>query len=323
VADCSVVMYHYVRDVQGTAFADMKVLPVEKFRTQLDWIAAHYEIIDYRTFQAALFGKLTLPRATALLTFDDGLIEHYQTVFPLLKERGLSGVFCVPTGSLNRLQMLNVHRIHFLLAYLGPERLRDEVAGALKDRPGELSDGPANFENLYRFETSPDGAVKRLLNYELRQEVADELLTVLFERFLGDEQEWAQQLYCSRRMLKEMAAGGMTLGGHTIHHRVLSRLSAARQREEVAQAPALIRGLCGQQDVPFCFPYGLIGTYGPETLAALEAEGYATAFTIVPAPVVFETAQRFELSRLDTVDIEALRAAEQSQTVPVHAGRSV
>jgi len=36
-----------------------------------------------------------------LLTFDDGTSDHYNTVFPLLRGRGLRAVFFVPTSKLN------------------------------------------------------------------------------------------------------------------------------------------------------------------------------------------------------------------------------
>lgn len=37
-----------------------------------------------------------------VLSFDDATLDHYETAFPLLRERGLRGVFFVPTGKLNR-----------------------------------------------------------------------------------------------------------------------------------------------------------------------------------------------------------------------------
>ncbi len=36
-------------------------------------------------------------RSTALFTFDDGLANHLEVAAPLLEERGLRGIFCVPT----------------------------------------------------------------------------------------------------------------------------------------------------------------------------------------------------------------------------------
>nr|MBI3611654.1 polysaccharide deacetylase family protein [Nitrospirota bacterium] len=309
-ATCSVVMYHYVRDVQKTAYPGIKALSVEHFEQQLDWLTSHYRIIDYPTFHAAVVGDLVLDHPTAILTFDDGLTDHYETVLPRLRQRGLTGVFYVPTGCFDERRMLNVHKIHYLLSFLGAELLRDEVTAAFERRPGQVRD-VTKATNGYRFEDSPDAAVKRLLNYEVRYEVADAVLSELFAKHLGDERESAAELYCSKAMLKEMADAGMTLGGHTRNHRVLSRLSPDEQRREVAGVPAMIGDLCGQRLVPFCFPYGLAGTYGTETLRAIEEEGYASAVTIVAEPVRFGQAQRFELPRLDTRDIEDVRLAEK------------
>ena len=37
-----------------------------------------------------------------VLSFDDGTLDHYEIVFPLMQERGLRAVFFVPTDKLNR-----------------------------------------------------------------------------------------------------------------------------------------------------------------------------------------------------------------------------
>src|SRR5436190_10597511 len=42
------------------------------------------------------------PATQFLLTFDDGTADHYEIVFPVLKELGLRGIFFVPTVRLNR-----------------------------------------------------------------------------------------------------------------------------------------------------------------------------------------------------------------------------
>ncbi len=44
----------------------------------------------------------TPPPTPFLLSFDDGTVDHYEVVVPLLKAAGWSGIFFVPTAKLNR-----------------------------------------------------------------------------------------------------------------------------------------------------------------------------------------------------------------------------
>ena len=70
------------------------------FAGQMDYIAKNYTIIDTEMLIAAV--KTRDPRLLsdrpAYLTFDDGLREHYETVFPLLERRGIHGAF-FPAGA--------------------------------------------------------------------------------------------------------------------------------------------------------------------------------------------------------------------------------
>jgi len=117
------------------------------------------------------------------------------------------------------------------------------------------------------------------------------------------ESEFARSLYVSRAQISEMAAGGMTFGGHTRTHRVLSRLSDDEQYDELADGFTLIRELTGQDSIPFCYPYGHPQTYNQATLEHLSKLGYSTAFNTVRRPLETADFERYALPRFDTRDL--------------------
>jgi peptidoglycan/xylan/chitin deacetylase (PgdA/CDA1 family) len=49
-----------------------------------------------------LIGATTVPDLRYVLTFDDGTIDHYEVVFPLLEKHHCQGVFFIPTAELNQ-----------------------------------------------------------------------------------------------------------------------------------------------------------------------------------------------------------------------------
>jgi peptidoglycan/xylan/chitin deacetylase (PgdA/CDA1 family) len=310
---CTSVFYHYVRDVERTPFPDIKALSVAGFTAQLDWLQARFDIIDGATFERAVLSGTGFDRPTALLTFDDGFVDHYEHVFPILRDRGLGGIFFVAGGTLHRDPvLLNVHKTHFLLSHLGANRFTEEVAAALEDegvpaglaeaRHGRAKAG-ADREGIYRYDEAPDVRIKRILNYEAPYPVADRVLSTMFTRHIGDSGAFARQLYLSAAQIGEMAKGGMTFGFHTQTHPVLSRLDAVAQRAELCNGPRLVSELTGQHTVSFCYPYGFSHTYNADTLSVLAECGYSMAFNTVRREIVFGQDQRYELPRFDTRDV--------------------
>jgi peptidoglycan/xylan/chitin deacetylase (PgdA/CDA1 family) len=315
-ASCTVVFYHYVREVQGTPFPNIKALAPGDFAAQLDWLQRRTTIIDGETFTAWLDGRRAYEAPTALLTFDDGFLDHYATVFPMLRARGIAGIFFVSGATLGpHPELLNVHKTHLLLSVLGSDRFASAVLEEIDEEAAGAA-AAVSRDGVYRYDQPPDVHAKRLLNYELPYAVADYVLDVLCRRHVGEPAELARQLYLSPDMIAEMAACGMTFGFHTERHRVLSRLGRAEQEAELRGGVALIRRLTGQRSVPFCYPYGFTHTYDSETLAILAAAGYSMAFNTVREPVRLPVASRFELPRFDTRDVRRLA---EMPTHPIHA----
>lgn len=299
---CTVVFYHYVRDVERTRYPGIKALSTSEFASQLDWLASRFRIIDGPEFERAALGGEPPAEPTALLTFDDGFVDHYVNAYPEMRRRHVGGIFFIAGATLDDPPtLLNVHKTHFLLSALGAERFGALVDGLLTGvdmgAAGERRDG------IYRYDEAPDVRAKRLLNYELPYDVADRVLDTLFREHVADPVAFARQLYLSADMIAEMARGGMTFGYHTRSHPVLSRLSRAQQEAELVDGVERIRSLTGQPSVPFCYPYGFPHTYNQDTLDVLAQAGYSIAFNTLREPAKLPAPSRYELPRFDTRDV--------------------
>lgn len=306
-APCTIVFYHYVRDVERTPFPGIKGLSVEGFRAQIDWLAERFDIIDGPTFEHAVATGSGFASPTALLTFDDGFVDHFEHVFPVLRDRRLGGIFFIVGDTLRERPVLaNVHKTHFLLSNLGAERFAEEVSGALTAAGVPVAAGDAGREGVYRYDEAPDVRIKRVLNYEAPYPIADRVLSDLFARHIGDADAFARSLYLGAAQIRDMAAGGMTFGFHTQSHPVLSRLDRQQQRGELRAGVELIQSLTGQNTVSFCYPYGFPHTYNADTLETLEEFGYSMAFNTVRREADVAREHRYELPRFDTRDVARL-----------------
>src|SRR5512141_2911835 len=110
------IMYHYVRP-SDPELPYFRHLDFEDFQKQLDYFDDHFGYVPYADFLQSL--SAGEPTQGVVLTFDDGFKDHYQYVFPHLRERGLWGIFYVPTGVYGQGKLLDVHRIHMLLGKYG------------------------------------------------------------------------------------------------------------------------------------------------------------------------------------------------------------
>ncbi len=132
---------------------------------------------------AAVRGGGVLPHNACLLTFDDGFIDHYTTVFPRLQRRGWSGCFFPAAVPVLQHVVLDVHKIHFILAatreprglvtrlfeLLSPYRARFELPAdeALYERlatPGRFDPAEIVFVKCMLQRELPDAVRAEIVN---------------------------------------------------------------------------------------------------------------------------------------------------------------
>lgn len=111
-----ILMYHYVSPLPPNA-DDIRVgltLDPAIFRQHMQYLQEEgYNTISFYELNNALENGSKLPSKPIILTFDDGYIEHYTTVFPVLKEFGFTGTFFIPTAFIdeNRSGYMNWQQI--------------------------------------------------------------------------------------------------------------------------------------------------------------------------------------------------------------------
>jgi peptidoglycan/xylan/chitin deacetylase (PgdA/CDA1 family) len=93
-----ILMYHYVGTLPPDADRIRRDLTVstEMFRRHIDYLFYNgYTPISLYDLHDALLTGRELPAKPVILTFDDGYLDHYVNVLPVLRERGFSGTFFI------------------------------------------------------------------------------------------------------------------------------------------------------------------------------------------------------------------------------------
>jgi peptidoglycan/xylan/chitin deacetylase (PgdA/CDA1 family) len=311
----TIVMYHYVRDLPRTRFPGIKGLLTEKFEAQLDYISSHYSVCKLTEVVAAARGEHDLPSNACLLTFDDGLADHYQTVFPRLMDRGLTGAFFPPARPVEEHCVLDVHKIQFVLATTtNPSELMQELLRQIEEYRGQFtisseSELRRQFALPSRFDTGDVVFTKRMLQWVLPKQVRSKITSSLFQKYVSrDETAFAQELYMGVAQMREMSSVGMEIGGHGYGHLWLEQLSRADQTEEIRRTVSFLSTLLGHRPSGWamCYPFG---SYNSETLGLLSEMDCAIGLTTRMG--VANLAQPLELDRFDTNDLPVSADSKQ------------
>ncbi len=276
-------MYHYVRELSRSPFPGLKAMLLQDFREQLADLRVRYEMATLESATAFLNGAYRPSRDLCLLTFDDGLKEHYREVTPLLTEYGVQALFFLISGCVEERRVAPVHMSHFLMAALGFPSYRSSFLEKLEANAPESAPRQNGFtaaQACYPWDSPEVASFKYLFNFVLDPRRRDEVVRRMFEEHVGPEAQFARELYVTWEEARRMQSAGMLIGGHTHRHRPLSSLSAEDLRRDLALCRGLLEHNLAPQHVwPFSYPYGKASSFDEGAVAELARQQFTVAFS--------------------------------------------
>lgn len=274
VIDCSSVpvllLHGILPDADTSPFNSTgKFITPQKLRSFLERVSRLFSVIPLEALVAShLSGKRL--RNAMVLTFDDGYRNTYRYAFPLLQDMGLPFAVFVTTGFIDTDMVLWNDRLEFAL-FSTPERV---LPGGILARD-------------VRLETNDQRRLAvRELKEVLKQKPRDEAAKIVESLCVALGTDFGASQFDDVRFLKsteisEMAAAGVTIGGHSVTHAVLSRESPERVRQEVLECKRTLEGITGKVVTSFAYPNGRREDFSASVKRELVAAGYSAAFTTV------------------------------------------
>lgn len=199
----------------------------------------------------------SLPRRAVCITFDDGYADNAEVALPILQRHKMPATFFVASGFLDGGCMWN-----------------DAVIEVVRKAPGERL-------NLSRsgFASYDIGCPQR------RRAVIDMLLAAL--KYLPPQERLARVKSMARSFTPTMLSSdqllalhraGMDIGAHTVNHPILTAISNAEARAEIAHGRARLEEIVQAPVRLFAYPNGKPGQdYEQRHADMLRAQGFEAA----------------------------------------------
>lgn len=256
-------MYHYTRDIVHSRYPQIKGLDTNLFRQQIEYMKNNFNIVTMEQVIDAVEGKSELSEKALLLTFDDGYIDNYTFAFPILEEFGIQGSFFIPGKTFTTHQLLDVNKIHYILASADICKLVEDVKKEMDYYRGiEFDYAPTDdLFNEYavesRFDIKETIFVKRMLQTVLPERLRNTISSNLFEKYVGvSEEQLAYELYMTEEQIRTMKRHGMFIGLHGYDHYWLGKLPKEQMKKDLDKALDTLDEFIDRKHWVMNYPYG-------------------------------------------------------------------
>jgi hypothetical protein len=297
---CKVIMYHYVRD-SSENMPNLKYLNTKDFIKQLNFFKKKYWFISKKNWLEFVKNWKKIPNGV-LLTFDDGLIDHYINVLPILEERWLWWIFFVNSLQLENNNILNVHKIHYLLSKYNSKEVYDKFIKILKNQKliNKLDD-ISNFnayvsQNLDRY-----SLIIKKINYCFSKIEQTKMLDRLLLEFNEKKKNIWWNLYMNKIQILEIEKAWNIIWFHWKSHFLLSKVKINNMKYEIDIPIVKLTNFLWLNIDCFCYPFWWKDSYNEKIINNLSNIWIKYSFCVEERDIEVEDIKwnKYKLPRYD------------------------
>jgi len=254
----TVVTYHGILP-EGYRFYDVPLdghlITAEAFERQIRLLRAKYSLISPGEFARWSEGRSELPPRAVLLTCDDGLLNSFTDMLPIIAKLDVPFLFFVTGASCSdRASTLWYEQLYIWLLRGG----RKLVLRVPWQPEPLLVQGRTQVNQLWR---EVIGKLSRL-DASSRNQLLKDLRTQI-----SISENWEskyshnaplRRIFCmlNATELRKLVEAGVSIGAHTMSHPMLSKMPADLAFEEIAQSRMCLEQALGIEVWALSFPFG-------------------------------------------------------------------
>jgi peptidoglycan/xylan/chitin deacetylase (PgdA/CDA1 family) len=214
---------------------------IKEFEKDIDFLSYYFDAVDIHTVNVFAKNPEKQTKNVFHLSFDDGLREVYENVFPLLSRKGIPGTIFVNSDFLDNRHLFYRHGIALLIDKLNKK-------GTSKATQKEIE----YLLNTYFSRKVPLRSGLLSIPYsgqELLNNIAL-LLDVDFQEYLKTKKP-----YLTTTELKEMQKQGFSIGAHSINHLPFQHLDETEQIRQALESCTYVKETFQEPAAYFSFPF--------------------------------------------------------------------
>lgn len=243
-----ILAYHRVLDDDHTTFPfDEAVISAtsKTFRQHMEFVRRNFNVISFKQLAEFERDKQQWPERALIITFDDGYRDNYANAFPILKELGFSATIFLAVGHINQAKLF---WWDFIAYCFKQTPLQSVTLPAFDSEPLALMDARARRR-----------AIDRVLDWikEAPEEVKSDFVAKLADNLeVQLPENLAAGMHLTWDEVREMMAGGIEFGSHTMTHPILSNVSPAQLAEEISESKKILERELESEVLAFSYPVG-------------------------------------------------------------------
>lgn len=272
-----ILMYHRVFEPDETVQLlepGMYVTP-KTFEAQILFLKNYFKISTIKDIVLEYKEDLESPDTPrCVLTFDDGWIDFYTNVYPLLKRHQIPATVFLPTDFIGSENWFWTDHLAHLISKGGEAILLGAIRSDIRN--------PLTRQ-LSRLQGSPharlDKAIRILKPYP--KETIEKTLSDLSAEW-GIRANPPGRAFLSWEEVEELSRSGFVeFGSHTASHQILPILddNTIRQELDSSKSELLSRRAVDPDFIPFCYPNGSMDN---RIVKMVREAGYGAAVTTMP-----------------------------------------
>ena len=213
--------YHYLRlNKQSDPFPRILGTNIDEFQNHLSMLQKNYQLISLEDASNLSYGGISFHKKNLgiLITFDDGLADHY-TAAKILSELNISAIFFIPTCILEEKLPANPTIIHYTIAIFGIEKFLKEFREILVNNKLD--------KKLFDVQYSKDkdnvldiiSKIKSTFKYKLGYHNSRKILLGIYKNLFSSEyKNMLSTIHLTESQIRKMLEMGHYVGTHTYSH---------------------------------------------------------------------------------------------------------
>lgn len=213
--------YHYIRTPkQEERFPNILGISISEFEKQLKKLKVKFNFLSLNDLIDIYYLKkhIKIKKPGLLLTFDDGLSDHYEAA-KILFEQNISAVFFVPSCILKDNLPANPNIIHYTIAKFGIKKFLDIYECALQKMDF------TSKKYMIKYNKSSDDPwttikkIKIMFKYKFENDDSRKILLYIYKNLLEKKfPNILKNMHLTSSQLKKMVKMNHNIGTHTHSH---------------------------------------------------------------------------------------------------------